>query len=440
MKTLAQLLRSNVNIVAVLLISLFVFSCSDKCEVTNTYTYFEPVYATKAEIKAAIGLRASQVISNAGRIYFKDGILFINESGEGIHIIDNRNPASPMPMNFLNIPGNYDLAIIGNTLYADSYVDLIAFDISNLSSIKEVGRMEGLFDHYNTFGFMANDTWGMITDWKEIKKVSISESGCESQLQPWGGMLYENGIAFDSFAAKSFDGRAAVAPTGNLGSSANTGIGGSMARFTIANNYLYALDDSKLDIVSLASPRSPVAKNEIQLNWWPETLFPNGNSLFIGTRNGMFIFDINTPDNPKQLSAYQHIVSCDPVVVEGDYAYVTLYAGGCGNLNQLEVVNISNLSSPQLVKTYPFTSPHGVGIDNGILFICDGNDGLKIFDASDVNAITSKQLAHYPNINALDVIPFNDVAMMIGSDGLYQYSYGDIKNIKLLSKIAIERE
>ena len=66
--------------------------------------------------------------------------------------------------------------------------------------------------------------------------------------------------------------------------------------------------------------------------------------------------------------------------------------------------------------------------------------GLKIFDATDVNTITNKQLAHYPGINALDIIPFNKVAMMIGSDGLYQYSYADVKSIKLLSKIAIERQ
>lgn len=419
-----------------LLLTTAVSSCTDTCEVTNSYTYFEPVYATRADVKAAIGLTPPKEISNCGRIYFKDDILFINEYGEGIHIIDNHEPANPKSLNFLNIPGNYDLAIVGNTLYADSYVDLVAFDISDLNAIKEIARIESLFNHYTTFGFTASEGWGLITDWKEVKKVDVSTSSCDNRIQSWGGMYYERGIALLSSDAANFSGKAAVAPNSN--SVANsTGIGGSMARFTIANNHLYALDDSKLDIVSVVNPTSPKIKGEISLNWWPETLFPRDKTLFIGTRNGMFIMDITTPENPVELSAYQHIVSCDPVVVEGDYAYVTLFAGGCGNVNQLEVVNISNLSAPSLVKTYPFTSPHGVGIDNGILFICDGADGLKIYDASDVNTITSKQLAHYPGINALDVIPYNDVAMMIGSDGLYQYDYSDIKKIKLLSKIRI---
>ncbi len=417
----------------VVFLALLFTSCSDTCEVTNTYTYFEPVYSTKEEVKAAIGLKPPQVISNAGRIYFKDNILFINESGEGIHIIDNNNPANPQPLSFLNIPGNYDLAIIGSTLYADSYIDLVAFDISDLQEIKEVGRIERLFNHYNTFGFMADDTWGYISDWKEVKNVSVQESACQSQQQPWGGIYYERGIAFLASSAGSFDAKAAIAPT-------STGMGGSMARFTIAKNHLYALDDSKLDIVDVVNPVSPQQKNEIELGWWPETLFPNGNTLFIGTRSGMYIYDISSPANPNQLSAYEHIVSCDPVVVEGDYAFVTLYDGSCGFENQLEVVDISNLSAPTLVKVYPFTNPHGLGIDNGILFICDGADGLKIYDATDVKSISSKQLAHYPGIDALDVIPFNNVAMMIGMDGLYQYDYSDIKNIKLLSTIAIVKD
>jgi len=433
MKKLILLPRTKFYfILSISVLSILSSGCSDKCETTNTYTYFEPVYSTKAEVKAAIGLEAPKTISNAGRIYFKDEILFINETGEGIHIIDNHDPKNPKPLNFLNIPGNYDLAIIGSTLYADSFVDLVVFDISDLTAIEEVGRLEGLFNHYNSFGFAADDTKGLITDWQEVKNVTVTESECSNQVQPWGGIFYEGGIAFNDMAASTFNAKTAMAPT-------TTGIGGSMARFTISKNHLYALDDSYLDIVDVATPETPFKKSEMELGWWPETLFPQGNTLFIGTRAGLYIYDITTPDSPSQLSAYEHIYSCDPVVVEGDYAFVTLYDGGiCHNFtNQLEVVNISNLSAPSLTKIYPFTSPHGLGIDSGILFICDGDDGLKIYDASNVNTITDHLLAHYPTINALDVIPFNDVAMMIGSDGLYQYDYSDIKNIKLLSKIAI---
>jgi hypothetical protein len=85
------------------------------------------------------------------------------------------------------------------------------------------------------------------------------------------------------------------------------------------------------------------------------------------------------------------------------------------------------------------TNPHGLGIDNGTLFICDGNDGLKIYDASDINTISQNQLAHYSTIKAFDIIPYQNIAMMIGEDGLYQYNYANLQDIKLISTITISR-
>jgi hypothetical protein len=148
---------------------------------------------------------------------------------------------------------------------------------------------------------------------------------------------------------------------------------------------------------------------------------------------------MSIPSQPSLVSIYNHIQSCDPVVVDGNYAYVTLYSGGICHVktNQLEVIDITDLKAPRLVKVYPMTNPHGLGIDHGTLFICDGDDGLKIFDASDPLTISEHSLAHYGRINALDIIPLDHVAMMIGSDGIYQYDYADVKNIKLLSKISI---
>lgn len=57
--------------------------------------------------------------------------MYINERFEGIHVIDNRDPSSPQNVAFLDIPGNIDLAVNGDALYADSYVDLVTIDISN---------------------------------------------------------------------------------------------------------------------------------------------------------------------------------------------------------------------------------------------------------------------------------------------------------------------
>ncbi|MEK6780651.1 MAG: hypothetical protein AABY93_03040 [Bacteroidota bacterium] len=410
--------------------------CEDTCSVESKYFYYEPVFSTSAQIKAAVGLIPPTSIKEAGKIYFYEGNLFINEVGSGIHIIDNHDPSSPKPLSFLTIPGNYDLAIQNNLLYADSYIDLVVFDISNLSDIKEVSRIEGLFNAYNSLGFFSDTEKGVVTDWAKKEQVTLYTGSCAMPMQSWGGVYYNSGVAFAEDVR--FSSKAALSPSGIT--SNTQGVGGSMARFTIAENYLYAMDGGNIDIVSLEDPTDPESKKEINIGWDIETLFPYEKKLFIGSRSGMYILDIKDPETPVVLSLYQHLQSCDPVVVEGDYAYVTLRSGNScqGFTNQLEVIDIKNPESPTLLTFYPMTNPHGLGIDNGVLFICDGEAGLKIYDALDVNAIDENQLAIYDNIQALDVIPFNKVAMVIGKDGLTQYDYADVKNIKLLSTIPIQ--
>jgi hypothetical protein len=423
-------------------LALFAFaailsSCSDTCEETRKLVYYQPVYSTSAQIKAAVTLESPREMSHIGKIYFKDGYLFINEIGAGIHIIDNRVPANPKILSFLKIPGNYDLAIRGNTLYADSYVDLVAFDVSDLSAIKEVNRIDRLFNNYMTMGYLVSSELGVLTDWQKVESVNVQESDCRAVFQPWGGILYNDGLALTSSASASFNKQTAFAPTPT-----STGIGGSMARFTIAGDHLYALDGSNLDIVNVSMQTKPEQKKEFPLAWDVETLFPYSDKLFVGSRTGMYIIDLANPEEPSIISQYQHVRSCDPVVVEGNYAFVTLRSGSTceGFINQLEVIDLTNLKSPQQVAVYPMTNPHGLGIDQGTLFICDGLDGLKAYDATDVKTISQNQLAHYKNIQALDIIPFQQVAMVIGQDGLYQYDYSDLKDIKLLSQLPIVKQ
>ncbi|MBL7871857.1 MAG: hypothetical protein JNM78_09620 [Cyclobacteriaceae bacterium] len=419
-------------------LAIGITSCSDTCEQTRQLVYYQPVYSTSAQVKAAVKLEAPKEMSQLGRIYFKDGYLFINEMGEGIHIIDNRIPANPKLLSFLAIPGNYDLAIQGNTLYADSYIDLIAFDISTISAIKEVNRIEGLFNNYMAMGYLVGSTNGILTDWKRVDDVQVYETDCRNTYQPWGGMYYDAGFALTRSSAASFNSKAAFAPTPSSGA----GIGGSMARFTLSGNHLYALDGVNLDVVDVTSPTNPKAKKEFSVAWDVETLFPHTDKLFVGSRSGMYILDLAEPENPTLISKYEHVRSCDPVVVEGDYAFVTLRSGSAceGFTNQLEVIDIKELTSPTIVATYAMTNPHGLGIDDGTLFICDGSDGLKAYDATNVKTISQNQLAHFPSIQALDIIPYQNVAMMIGTDGLYQYDYTNIKDIKLLSQLPIVKK
>ena len=103
----------------------------DKQHCTRTYTLYAPVYKTLSQIRAGMVSSEAKDLKIPGKIYVYGNYIFLNELGQGIHIIDNSQPNAMKNVAFIKIPGNLDLAAIGNTLYADSYSDLVTFDISN---------------------------------------------------------------------------------------------------------------------------------------------------------------------------------------------------------------------------------------------------------------------------------------------------------------------
>jgi hypothetical protein len=144
--------------------------------------------------------------------------------------------------------------------------------------------------------------------------------------------------------------------------------------------------------------------------------------LFIGSANGLYIFDISNPVSPALRSNYTHITSCDPVVADSLYAYITLNNSAQSfcrrGLNQLEIIDIRNPDNPSLLKVYPLTSPRGLGKDDSLLFVCD--NGLSVYDARNVNSLVLLQKF---NIQAEDVIAANGHLIVTGSSGIYQYNY-----------------
>lgn len=236
------------------------------------------------------------------------------------------------------------------------------------------------------------------------------------------------------FVGCSTEKSADVSPNGQ------TGTGGSMARFAIVGNALYCVLTDKLQVYDISSPANPVAKNPVSLNVGLETIFPYKTNLFIGANDGMYIFDNQQPETPTLLTKYTHVQSCDPVVVQGNYAYVTLRGGvACrrfATASSLDVVDISDLKSPRMVHTQNLQSPYGLGVDGSQLFVCEGNNGLKIFDISQPTQPKLQQTLG--DVKSFDVIPLNKVLLVTGDGGFLQYSYGNDGKMELLSKIPVE--
>ena len=137
----------NLFLIALIGFSAFFSSCKDTFTEEKTYMANVPVYMSYDELRTSVAILEPSAIETLGKIYIKDQYLFVNEKFEGIHVFDNSDPANPVNLTFIKIPGNVDLTIKGNFLYADSYIDLVVFDISDIANIKETYRLEDIFPY-----------------------------------------------------------------------------------------------------------------------------------------------------------------------------------------------------------------------------------------------------------------------------------------------------
>ena len=209
-----------------------------------------------------------------------------------------------------------------------------------------------------------------------------------------------------------------------------------MAKMVLLNNHLYALAESHtLQIIDLDNTDQPSAGPTVGAGFDLETIFPFQDKLFLGSSSGVYIYDVSNPDNPVAEGTFAHGRACDPVITDGDYAYVTLHSGSmCGGAsNELNVLNVKDLKSPKLVNTYTMSKPMGLSKDGDLLFVCDG-PGVKVFRAGDPT-----QLQYLKTIiagKAYDVIASGNRLFITSDEGIYQFDYSK-PGIPLLSILPV---
>ncbi|NIJ54994.1 LVIVD repeat-containing protein [Dyadobacter arcticus] len=221
--------------------------------------------------------------------------------------------------------------------------------------------------------------------------------------------------------------------------SPQTGAGGSMARFAITGNTLYIVSKQSLEVYNITDGGNPAKSVKKDMSVGIETIFPYQNNLFIGANDGMYIYNNSNPNNPVFLSKFTHVQSCDPVVVQGKYAYVTLRNGVVcrpGNLlSSLDVVDVSDPTNPMLVNSQAMDSPYGLGVSGNKLFVCEGEKGFRVMDISNPALPVNKQF--FQDIPSYDVIVRNKHLIVTGQKGLFQYQFDDAGSFQLLSKIPV---
>tara|TARA_R110002111_G_scaffold6830_3_gene28696 strand:+ start:6399 stop:7676 length:1278 start_codon:yes stop_codon:yes gene_type:complete len=385
-----------------------------------------PVIKSKSEIRNSIQVKAAQPTNSDGKIYVYNDLLFYIAQNSGIHIFNNQNPENPQNIIFIQLEGVHDISVKNDILYADNFMDLVVFDISNVSDIQLVNVEEDMLLYYATFPedsmYYQSNIYTSNEDEFVAEYTTIFMERTEVENNP--EMFWNSFSIFESDVLA-------------LDAGINIGIGGSYAKFQIYDNALYTLDDYKLNTFNIADYNSISKVSETWLGGWfggeLETTFILKEYMFIGATNGMHIVGLQDEFNPVYASSFTHSTGCDPVVVEGNTAYITVRGGNtCGAIeDQVNIIDVTDINTPIEYSTYFLSSPYGLGIKNHILYVCN-DSGINVFDALNPNEIV---LQNTIETTSKDVIPLSSHLIAVGENVIHQYNYTDNFGLELISTL-----
>jgi len=217
-----------------------------------------------------------------------------------------------------------------------------------------------------------------------------------------------------------------------------TGKSGSISRFAIKDNLMYAIDVNYLRVFDITNGDHPVLVQSTKVDYGLETIFIYGNYIYLGAVDGVYVLDINNPTAPIQLQKMEHHISCDPVVVQNDYAYSTqrVTSTGCGDhwmQSALAVYDVTDPNNSELMKEITMDEPFGLAVEGNWLYVCDG--GIVVFDITDP-----------ANPDRIDLVQVNDPHdiilnypyMLVATSTSFElYNYSNPLNIHFISTLAL---
>jgi len=216
------------------------------------------------------------------------------------------------------------------------------------------------------------------------------------------------------------------------------GKSGSITKFAVVGNYLYSLNSSNLDVYDIRVPEQPLRVNTIAVAQVTETVFSYQGHLYIGAPDGVYIVDISVPDKPVVRGSETHWLGCDPVVVKDKIAYSTIRSGRqchrSKEVNRLLVINVADPANPYTIRELNMNYPGGLGYDGNTLFVCDGTEGVRVFDIS-IEGIPVP-IGTIEGIDAMDLITDNGSLIVSTPNSFSFYDYSDRENIDLKYQIS----
>lgn len=139
---------------------------------------YVPIYSNNTTAKQ-ISAELPRPTIKGGKMFTTGKFLFQVEPDSGIHIINYTDPSHPQKIGFIRSFLCKEISFKNGFIYTNNFSDLVVIDITDISHIHEVGRVENVFpdlalqyppkDQNNTTVYFEcpDPSKGIITGWKQ---------------------------------------------------------------------------------------------------------------------------------------------------------------------------------------------------------------------------------------------------------------------------------
>ncbi len=200
-------------------------------------------------------------------------------------------------------------------------------------------------------------------------------------------------------------------------------VAGSLSGFSIVEDHLYILSKNQVDVYVIDGNEIQ-KRSRINTTEELETIYPFQDYIFLGSTTGMLVYNIDDHYHPQHIATVNHIRSCDPVVADSNFAYVTLRSNGTGCWNGSDALYVYRLDdnfTPDLVKEYPMYHPKGLAIKDSLLIVCD--DGLKLYDRRKPDSLSLLQ--HINSFTTSDALVYDNEVLVTTDERLEMFLVND---------------
>ena len=325
----------------------------------------------------------------------------------GLMTVDVSDPANPVTLDTYPAGGDttYEIALDGTTAYVAGLAGLFAVDVSDPADLAEIGAFTDSGQGLGVAAY-AGATQAFLADrFEGLRLVDFGASGTAEEVAFYenGGFSHKPFFDGDFLYVTELAGTLRIIDVSGLlgggGSAVEVGridVPPNTQEVLVRDGLAYVTDadfgGTGLTIVDVSVPAMPrivggygTANQAFGLDLVGTTLFlANGFS-------GLVALDVSDPANVQALGSFPMGSNTVDVVVDEDVAYVVNFGAGMYSLDVSDPAAITQLDAETdwgFLNALAFELP--VFSSNRWLYVADGQQGLRVVDASNPADLMTK--------------------------------------------------